>query len=273
MVSDIQSIVDVLVKSPNFLIIMRPTGHTCHVVGENLLLIGGMATDSDGQNVQTCSQTMPTEIFNLALQTYTDVYDASGASRAAPVPSPVVSVIGGTPTGGAEFRTPKVWNDAYLQYIFDPSLERPAYTAPYTLANETTNNSTSASNDVDHGPSTATVVGAAVGGALGAALLIGAIVAFFVSRKARRKRRIRATPIDASNRWQAKTDVMSTTLEGNGGKLRADPERAQQIEPTELDSSWVPSELESNSDPVELTALPAWSDIPLHVLVVPRGVS
>ncbi|KAI8295104.1 Kelch repeat-containing protein [Colletotrichum sp. SAR 10_98] len=78
-------------------------GHTCHAVGENLLLVGGMQTKSDGSggNVQTCSEHMPAEIFSLVSLNYTGSYDTEAAKRLAPVPEQVVKAIGGTASGGA----------------------------------------------------------------------------------------------------------------------------------------------------------------------------
>ncbi|GJC97630.1 cell wall anchored [Colletotrichum higginsianum] len=110
-------------------------GHTCHAVGENLLLVGGMQTRNDGSggNVNTCADHMPVEVFSLATQNYTGRYDARAAQRLAPVPSQVVAAVGGTASGGANLRAPRAWSDVYLQYIFDPSLIRPKYTPGYTL--------------------------------------------------------------------------------------------------------------------------------------------
>jgi hypothetical protein len=106
-------------------------GHTCHVLGENLLVVGGMQTTDSGGNVRNCSVSlklsgnlnhaknieahMPAEIFSLAEMEYTGIFDFEGASRPAPVPADVVSLIGGTPTGGAVVTKPNLWSDLYLQ--------------------------------------------------------------------------------------------------------------------------------------------------------------
>ena len=58
---------------------------------------------------------MPAEIFSLPLNNYTGIFDYDGASRTAPVPSDVVSIIGGTATGGAVVTKPELWSDLYLQ--------------------------------------------------------------------------------------------------------------------------------------------------------------
>ena len=58
---------------------------------------------------------MPADIFSLAQMEYTGVFDAAGAKRAPPVPADVVSLIGGSATGGAVVTKPVVWSDLYLQ--------------------------------------------------------------------------------------------------------------------------------------------------------------
>jgi len=58
---------------------------------------------------------MPAEMFSLVSMDYTGIFDVGGASRPAPVPTDIVSLIGGTPTGGAVVRAPKEWSDLYLQ--------------------------------------------------------------------------------------------------------------------------------------------------------------
>jgi hypothetical protein len=58
---------------------------------------------------------MPAEMFSLVEMNYTGIFDFEGASRPAPVPADVVSLIGGTPTGGAVVKAPEVWSDLYLQ--------------------------------------------------------------------------------------------------------------------------------------------------------------
>lgn len=64
---------------------------------------------------ETAQTHMPAEIFSLAQMEYTGVFDFEGASRAAPVPADVVSLVGGTATGGAVVTKPNVWSDLYLQ--------------------------------------------------------------------------------------------------------------------------------------------------------------
>ncbi|KAK3367258.1 hypothetical protein B0T24DRAFT_659294 [Lasiosphaeria ovina] len=147
-------------------------GHTCHAVGENLLVVGGMKTKPEGGDVATCSEHMPAEIYSLALQNYTGVFDADGAARTAPVPSKVVDAIGGTPDGGAYITSPKVWSDLYLQYVFNPTLQRPAYTPTYVLANATNDTSPTTSpspngSSESPGTSKSVVIGASVGATLG----------------------------------------------------------------------------------------------------------
>lgn len=90
-------------------------GHTCHAVGENLVIIGGMQTNDQGGNANKCSTHMPAEIFSLVEMEYTGDFDAGGASRNPPVPADVVSLIGGTSTGGAVNTKPYLWSDLYLQ--------------------------------------------------------------------------------------------------------------------------------------------------------------
>lgn len=58
---------------------------------------------------------MPAEIFSLVENAYTGIFDFEGASRPPPVPSDVVSLIGGTATGGAVVTKPEIWSDVYLQ--------------------------------------------------------------------------------------------------------------------------------------------------------------
>lgn len=124
-------------------------------MGESILVVGGMATQTDGQDVQTCSDTMPAEVFSLATLSYTGTYGPAGASRAAPVPSQNVDIIEGTPSGRATRQTSKVWSNVYLQYVFNHSLERPEFTPTYNLANEGLNNATGPTDNGDNEPSTA----------------------------------------------------------------------------------------------------------------------
>jgi hypothetical protein len=58
---------------------------------------------------------MAAEMFSLVSMNYTGIFDAGGASRPAPVPADIVSLIGGTASGGAVVKSPKVWSDLYLQ--------------------------------------------------------------------------------------------------------------------------------------------------------------
>ncbi|KAI9683890.1 MAG: hypothetical protein M1829_004225 [Trizodia sp. TS-e1964] len=163
-------------------------GHTCHVVGENLLIVGGMQTSSNGGDVTTCENHMPAEIFSLVEMNYTGKFDADGARRQAPVPQEIVDLIGGNRYGGAYVTQPQVWSDIYLQYVFNPKLNRPAYTPTYTLAVSATTPTSTASSipDSSGGPNK----GAIAGGAVGGAVLVGLIVAvFLVCCKSRAKKR------------------------------------------------------------------------------------
>jgi hypothetical protein len=165
-------------------------GHTCHAVGENLVIVGGMQTKPEGGDVNTCAQHMPAEIFSLATQEYTGHFDAEGAKRPAPVPSKVVAAIGGTADGGAYVTSPKVWSDLYLQYIFNPSLTRPAYTPAYVLANSTANSTATppAAPASPSGPNKA-VIGGAVGGVLGAALIAALLIGLCLHHRKKNRRR------------------------------------------------------------------------------------
>lgn len=170
-------------------------GHTCHAVGENLIVVGGMQTTSTGGNAGNCSSHMPAEIFSLVDMEYTGIFDYAGASRNPPVPSDVFKLIGGTGAGGAVVTKPKLWSDLYLQYVFDPTTPRPAYTPTYMLANETAasgNTSTSTSSaSATAVPATShigPIVGGAVGGVVILALLITGIIILFKRRKAAKER-------------------------------------------------------------------------------------
>jgi hypothetical protein len=146
---------------------------------------------TNGGDVQTCAQHMPAEIFDLVSQNYTGIFNADGAKRPAPVPSQVVSVIGGSPSGGAYVTQPKVWSDLYLQYVFNPSLTRPSYTPSYVLANATSDNATAPAAVTDNGMSNSAIIGGTVGGAVGVLLLITIAIIIFIFRrnKARRNRK------------------------------------------------------------------------------------
>lgn len=216
-----------------------------------------METQTDGQDVQTCADTMPAEVFSLATQSYTGVYDAAGASRAPPVPAQVVDIIGGTPSGGATLRTPKVWSNVYLQYVFDHSLERPEFTPTYTLANETQNNTTKTASNVHDEPSTAAVIGGAVGGAFGACILISALVAIFVVRSRRKK--ANSEEEKAKKQQQAEKGVPFPG-HGNDDKQVLNLPETDQARPAELDLTSQPSELQININPVELYVPPSLSE-------------
>lgn len=142
----------------------------------------------------------------MPLLNYTGAFDYEGSKRAALVPSQVVSVIGGSPSGGA-FRTqPVEWSDLYLQYVFNPALARPAYTPPptYVLAagndSSSTNSSTASptqSPTTSPSPSshpssgsnhTGAIAGGVVGGIAGLALL-GSLIFFFLFRSKRRSKK------------------------------------------------------------------------------------
>ena len=165
-------------------------GHSCHVVGENLVQIGGMETTSSG-DISTCAPHMPATVYSLVTQNYTGRFDAAGAKRLAPVPSKVIRAIGGTSLGGAAITVPVVWSDLYLQYVFNPTLPRPSYSPSYVLADppESKSNSTSpvpipppdGGND-----NKSAVIGGVVGGILGA-LVLGAATFFFARRRKRSK--------------------------------------------------------------------------------------
>ncbi|CZR61606.1 uncharacterized protein PAC_11503 [Phialocephala subalpina] len=180
-------------------------GHTCHAVGENLVVVGGMQTNDQGGNANNCSTHMPAEIFSLVEMEYTGTFDAAGASRSPPVPADVVSLIGGTSTGGAVNTKPYLWSDLYLQYVFNPSLTRPPYTPSYTLAVNFTNSTnttapiTSHKSSIPIGP----IVGGAIGGVAVIALAIFLIIFFARKKKARKVAEIAAAdpnmPLPPSN--------------------------------------------------------------------------
>lgn len=247
----------------------RNLGHTCHVIGENLVVIGGMQTQTDGEDVQTCSDTMPADIFNLASQNYTGLYDIQGASRIPPVPSQVASAIGGTSSGGAKVKAPKVWSNVYLQFIFDPSLERPDYTPGYTLANMTEDGAT---NSTRHGKtSQSAIIGGAVGGAVGGCLLIAVIVALFVIRS-RRKKRAQAARSQKQQEQGLVSGLTFVKEEGNT-KQSLEPQSARQGEPVELDMNLEPAELAIGEHPAELFAPPPLSEVSASPVSTPGTTS
>lgn len=199
---------------------------------------------------------MPTEVFNLATLNYTGTYDAAGASRAAPVPSQVVDIIGGTPSGGATQRSPKVWSNVYLQYVFDHSLERPEFTPTYTLANESRNNATEPADNGDNELSTAVMIGAAVSGAFGACILIGAIMATFIIR---RRRGGKIAAYEKVNQQQAGRGVPFPG-HGNDDKQVLNLPGSSQAPAAELGLNSQPSELQIDVHPIELYAPPSLSE-------------
>lgn len=163
-------------------------GHTCHALGENLVIVGGMFMTQYG-DVGNCASTMPASVFSLATLNYTSTYNAAGATRAPPVPEKVVAAIGGTPKGGAYIQAPKPWSDAYLQYVFYPNLPRPTYTPTYALADpgdppggNTKNPSPKQPEDPAPAPLTGgAIAGIVIGVLLAVAAVIGAI--FFLRRR------------------------------------------------------------------------------------------
>ncbi|KUI54697.1 hypothetical protein VP1G_02094 [Cytospora mali] len=209
----------------------------------------------DGQDVQTCSDTMPAEVFNLASQNYTGIYDTEAARRTAPVPSQVASAIGGTSSGGAQARTPKVWSDVYLQYVFNPSLERPDYTPAYTLANVTGTRTANSTHSGVVRPSKGAIIGGAVGGVVGGLLLVAILVIFML--RSRRKRRAEAT---ASQMERFGTEL-AFAVDGNSDKLGHKPQIIRQVYPAELGMNMEPAELEISTHPVEMFAPPTLSEI------------
>lgn len=138
----------------------------------------------------------------MPLMNYTGHFDYAGSLRPALVPSQVVSVIGGTASGGALKSGPEEASDNFIQYIFNTRLERPAYTPPPTYvlatANETngTTSSTTPTSTPTQSPSVSPVpkhdssnVGAIAGGVVGGVAgltLIGFLLFCFVIRPRRR---------------------------------------------------------------------------------------
>ncbi|CZR68786.1 uncharacterized protein PAC_18685 [Phialocephala subalpina] len=177
--------------------------HTCHLVGENLLIIGGMdrTIPAGDQDSTSCQSSMPARIFSMPNLNYTGQFDYAASQRTALVPSAVVSVIGGTPSGGASKTAPLLWSDLYLQYVFNPTIQRPTYTPPatYILAAGNDTNSTNttstptstptSTNSPSASPSpskksshTGAIAGGVVGGIAGLALL-GALIFFLCFRR------------------------------------------------------------------------------------------
>ncbi|KAK3372171.1 hypothetical protein B0H63DRAFT_483993 [Podospora didyma] len=172
-------------------------GHTCHAVGDNLLVIGGMKTKDGGGDVNTCSDHMPAEIFSLKTGNYTGIFDVEGVNRTAPVPKKVVEAVGGTTEGGAVIKSPQLWSDLYLQYVFNPSIPRPAYTPTYTLANATNATASSESpaqqDNGPSGPNKSVTIGAAVGATVGFLILLVIALLLLWMRKKKKKT---GAPID-----------------------------------------------------------------------------
>lgn len=226
-----------------------------------------MQTQTDGQDVQTCSDTMPSEIFNLASQTYTGNYDTEGANRIAPVPSQVASVIGGDSSGGAQVKTPKVWSDVYLQYVFNPSLERPDYTPTYQLANSTVNDPGNSTGSGDKETSQGAVIGGAVGGAVGGLLLIAVIIAFFMIRSRREKRaKEAASQMEQRKRFAA---GLIFSAEGKNYKSGLEPQITGGGYPAELGTNMELVELELSGRPVEMLAPPPLSEVSASPISTP----
>lgn len=174
-------------------------------MGENLLIIGGMerTLPAGDEDVTSCQSSMPARIFSIPLNNYTGKFDYPGSLRPALVPPQVVSIIGGTTTGGASKTVPLIWSDLYLQYVFNPALSRPNYTpattyilaAPTATSTPTTSPSkiptSSPSSSVTATPSsgpshTGPIAGGVVGGVAGLAL-IGFLAFYFFIRPKRRR--------------------------------------------------------------------------------------
>jgi hypothetical protein len=131
------------------------------------------------------------------------------------VPSQVVSVIGGTATGGALKTQPLEWSDLYLQYVFNPALERPpTYIPPptYVLATANDTNTTTQSPTPNASPSqtqsplptatpksksnnTGPIVGGVIGGVAVLALLALLIFCCISRSKRRRTEEIRRSEL------------------------------------------------------------------------------
>jgi hypothetical protein len=129
---------------------------------------------------------MPLNTFSLVENNYTGVFDAAGAKRPSPIPAEVVKIIGGNSTGGAYIRTPQIWSDLYLQYVFNPSLARPSYTPTYTLwQTASTNTPTTFPAPIPLPKPAQTPIGAIVGGTIGGIVFVCIVAIFFVVRHRR----------------------------------------------------------------------------------------
>ena len=173
--------------------------HSCHLVGENLLIIGGMdrTLPSGSGDATYCQSSMPARIFSMPLMNYTGTFDYAGSQRPALLPSAIVSAIGGTVSGSALKTAPEEANDNYLQYIFNTRLERPFYTPSptYVLATVNETNVTSSSTPISSPTQSASIApnrgsgsnnaGAIAGGVIGGITglaLIGFLLFCFIIR-------------------------------------------------------------------------------------------
>ncbi|TLD09740.1 hypothetical protein PspLS_11400 [Pyricularia sp. CBS 133598] len=170
-------------------------GHTCHVVGDNLLVIGGMDSfrggGGRGGELQVCDGSMMASVFSLRTNSYVDDYDVAGATRTPQVPIKVVEAVGGSATGGAHVRSPRIWSDTYLQYVFNPQLSRPEYKPGYKNADgsDPPGEKVGGAGPMEEQGKKRAIVGVVVGAVFGGMLLIAIVAGAFVFLRRRHKRK------------------------------------------------------------------------------------
>ncbi|KAL2064700.1 hypothetical protein VTL71DRAFT_3838 [Oculimacula yallundae] len=223
-------------------------GHTCHAVGENLIVVGGMQTDEKGGAVKNCSSHMPAEIFSLVDLEYTGKFDFAGASRTPPVPAQVVKLIGGTSTGGASAPN-LVWSDAYLQYVFKPSLPRPSYKPTYTLAAGTLPTNTTSPIPTSAPSPKKNNIGLIAGASVGGFVLLAILLTLFIILYRRRNAKRRAAVLAAADPHHPEPNELPSYQDAKYNDPHAVEVSAYQ-EPLQF----APYRMQSNREPAEMDA-------------------
>jgi hypothetical protein len=160
-------------------------GCSANVVNKDqMIVMGGWFTDSDQCDSQASQGQHNMNLgYNGPSNVLWDKYDPKVSKYF--VPTPVVSAIGGGPTGGATATKPASWANSDLAVYFDRVATFSARAATRTIPSGTANPSST-------GNSKKTNIGAIAGGVVGGLVVLIIILSLILFCLSRRKKRRKA---------------------------------------------------------------------------------